>query len=613
MDTKSEILDYIKRKETAGALLITGKWGCGKTSLIKDLQKDLNQGNEFAVVMISLFGVDSIELLTKKIKQAISYIKMIKVEGKSQRIFEELNIKGKASVLASALADYSKIAKGANALLSVDFYDFINIEKEIICFDKSIKKNQSISKKLVLIFDDFERCDIDKVVLLGAINDYVENRGIKSIVVADEEKIDDDSYDEFKEKAIFKTIKIKSNYSEIIRNIISFYNESVTDYKEFLMTNIDVILCAFNDTQYENIRIIKSVIYDFERVFNTWRSFGKGETDLPIVLYEFIAISSEYKAGNYNHIEHYNLYLLSAHIENIEKETDEKKKSEMIKFANDQIRNKYRENTFTRFFQSLSKYIVDGDWNENDFYEELEKRYNITELSDSEKFFAYTIWELDSKTLKSGLQSAIQLAYDGKLNCDQLIQLFLKVNFLRTIDTLPVDNIDYSKIGFAFDERIRKIKNQEIVEKSARIYDDDNNVDDEAKSIILKIKTLDNKIIAWTGYNKIRTILQGNMENWQINMSYSIIDVFDDDLLSLFITKYDSSSNADKRKLSRMLLQLNWEDNKYSTNDEINISHNNLNNLLLYIDEKIDIETDKITQYVLKDFKMQLTEVINKS
>ena len=41
MDTMQEIMNYIEMNENNGALLITGKWGCGKTFLIKQIAEEL--------------------------------------------------------------------------------------------------------------------------------------------------------------------------------------------------------------------------------------------------------------------------------------------------------------------------------------------------------------------------------------------------------------------------------------------------------------------------------------------------------------------------------------------------------------------------------------------
>lgn len=72
MDEKQEILDFINQKEHSGALLLTGKWGCGKTYLIRGIADELNKGEQFVVVCVSLFGVDSISALNQKVKEKSS-------------------------------------------------------------------------------------------------------------------------------------------------------------------------------------------------------------------------------------------------------------------------------------------------------------------------------------------------------------------------------------------------------------------------------------------------------------------------------------------------------------------------------------------------------------
>lgn len=73
MNTVGEIRAFISQRENNGALLLTGKWGCGKTFLVNQVIEELNQGNDFIAVSISLFGVDSIELLHKEIKNKVFF------------------------------------------------------------------------------------------------------------------------------------------------------------------------------------------------------------------------------------------------------------------------------------------------------------------------------------------------------------------------------------------------------------------------------------------------------------------------------------------------------------------------------------------------------------
>lgn len=605
MNTEFEIEYCIKQKETPGALLITGKWGCGKTTLIKKIAKKLNDGKEYAVVIISLFGIDSTDTVNKVLKKEILYLKTFKINAKEKRAFENLRVKDKASLWLDALAEYSNKAKGVKALLSVNYYDFINIEKEIVC----IKDKNAISKKLVIFFDDFERCDLPKSILLGLINDYSENRGIKTIIIADEEKIQEKAYKEFKEKAICKTIKIKLDYIRIIENIIESYQENISGYKIFLKNNMNIIIKAFFDSDYDNIRIVKNAICDFERVYDAWKAFGKGIDDIPHEMYRFIAASFENKNGNYSYIEGYNICyiidkagLIDKHISINSKEYNE---------SIENITKKYKDGTFTFLNSTVGEYIVEGDWDKNCFIEELEKKYTIPEISEIDKFFSSPIWEYDSNTVKPVLEESLQCAYKGELNCDQLMRLFVRLHLLKAIDYSLVESVDYNRIELAFDNRVHKIKNNEINEKSIRIIDSYDNLDEEASSIIKKIKMLDSKMIAWKGYNEMKFILSDEVENWQFARQYKMVDVFDDDLLSAFLKKYNASNNAEKMALSDMICKTDLKNSEYSTKEEISISYNNLIKLKEEIENRIQIESDSMTRCVLEQFKTKLTEKSN--
>lgn len=105
------------------------------------------------------------------------------------------------------MSDLGYGGKIISSILSIDFSKYI-----------PIKKNFN-EKTIVLIFDDFERCGINVVDLLGFINEYCENMKLKVILVANEEKINNNddlnsnaiansnnSYATIKEKIISRTI-----------------------------------------------------------------------------------------------------------------------------------------------------------------------------------------------------------------------------------------------------------------------------------------------------------------------------------------------------------------------------------------------------------------------
>ena len=124
MDLKNELKYYIENKEHNGAVLLTGNWGCGKTYLVKDMISKNDISEEYIVICISLFGIDSVEKLEKQIKSKIFDLKT-NVNLKNYK--EKFNAIKKS---VSHLSDYFSSLKKINAVLSIDFTDLIKIEKK---------------------------------------------------------------------------------------------------------------------------------------------------------------------------------------------------------------------------------------------------------------------------------------------------------------------------------------------------------------------------------------------------------------------------------------------------------------------------------------------------
>ena len=70
MNVADELKSYVNLKEHSGAVFLTGSWGCGKTYLINEFKREIDS-NERAVLIVSLFGLESNEAVTKAIKDKI--------------------------------------------------------------------------------------------------------------------------------------------------------------------------------------------------------------------------------------------------------------------------------------------------------------------------------------------------------------------------------------------------------------------------------------------------------------------------------------------------------------------------------------------------------------
>lgn len=146
MNTVDEIRAFISQRENNGALLLTGKWGCGKTFLVNQVIEELNQGNDFIAVSISLFGVDSIELLHKEIKNKVFFSRGFeKAQKKSTKIFSR--IKNFSLDTTYILGETFPIAKSINKALTIRWQDYFNVGQYVYCCRENAKMTDHIRNK----------------------------------------------------------------------------------------------------------------------------------------------------------------------------------------------------------------------------------------------------------------------------------------------------------------------------------------------------------------------------------------------------------------------------------------------------------------------------------
>lgn len=174
------ILKYIDEEIYSYAIMIDGEWGCGKTYYIKECligaieahenQKILNNQEYKArqVIYISLYGMKSIDEISKQV-----FIKSYLSKAENATGLGKAGVKVVGTVLPTL---FDVINSKIGTSLSVDNVSD-SIEKFLPARDK------------ILIFDDLERCDCPINEILGYINSFVEQDGLKVILVANQKEI----------------------------------------------------------------------------------------------------------------------------------------------------------------------------------------------------------------------------------------------------------------------------------------------------------------------------------------------------------------------------------------------------------------------------------------
>ncbi len=574
MNIESEILDYINCNENTGALLLTGPWGCGKSYLMKQIAKDLNQEKAAAIAVISLFGLDSISAINKRVKDEYISLKLGTLGKSARKLSKKLAIlvKDGLAVAGSAAPGVTGLAaasQGLSSALSYDLFGFFDVQSTI--------GNNDSKRKFVIVFDDLERCDINsKKDILGAINNFVENKQIKVIVIADEDKIDGDDYREYKEKLISRTLCMTADYDSIIENISANYAEAADGYRDFLKENADLIKSVFAESRTSNIRMLKTILADFERVYAAWTKFGFAIEYMPWALYTFGA----------------EVYLSKAP----DKDGKPAPKRDLLFFTNegdDQYPNigKYHSS-----FITTKQWITSGTWNAALFTEELKRKYAETDMSPLDRFLTYGFWDMQQEDIDVGLPQAVSLAYAGELSKDSVITLIQKIHALNEYNIAIPVQIDYQLVEDGLEKRLLKIRNGKLEDPASHLIIKESQFDAGASHLAKSLNRFDNRIESANNREKFIQYLndRGSTSNYSIlNLN---MEEFDDELFSIFCMEYRLSNNIDRKNIALALLDLSFYSSEYSTQENMQHTTENFVKLIDFL-KALD-DTDSIAKLI---------------
>lgn len=308
---------YMMNPDPQYAVLLKGKWGCGKTHFINHWI-DAYKGNPTTAqvlesIYVSLYGLSDTKQITTAINRVICPI-----------------LYGKAAKAGKVLA---KIASAMVLKHEVDLnYDGISDLSINIGIDSlsKFKSNDSLanSKKL-LIFDDLERCDIPMKKLLGYLNFFVEQCNCHLIVIGDEDKIAEGEnkkiFGEFKEKTIGREFEIAT---DIHSALDTFVNQ--TPKNDFVVGHQEQIEKFFAMTECDNLRILRQALWDFARFEESMTGFSEDERYENIMIHvlgTYIISYCEYRGKNHELFDAWIQYAIKG--QQFDKEKIENLKSQL--------------------------------------------------------------------------------------------------------------------------------------------------------------------------------------------------------------------------------------------------------------------------------------------
>ncbi len=383
IELTNRIKQYLEL-ETNYAIIINGNYGIGKTYYIKNnlfpeiktiRVPNSDKKETFIPVSISLFGAKSIEDINKQILAELYPM----LKSNATKLATNL---GK-SIIKRFIDEPDKLLN--DITFSSD--NLIDYNKIVLCIDDIDRKSDELSLKEVF----------------GFINNLVENKGTKILLVANENKLreeidnDDSYYSVLREKVIGISVTFSANTNKIYDEIIKTkYKENNKDYFNFLTKNKDSILFRIKQNK-QNLRNLIFFLEHFKIIFNKLNNFLESNKEFDkikeIVKKEILdftlPIAIEYKTGRLNSTD--SEEIRSKYKTNFIDIASLIKKSETRKEENtysDIYAEKYITQTLdkTMYFDSIFQYILgNSSFKFSKLEEEIIDIYNPSNKQISEK------------------------------------------------------------------------------------------------------------------------------------------------------------------------------------------------------------------------------------
>ena len=325
---------YMMNPDPQYAILLKGKWGCGKTHFINHwidaYQKHDAEDKVLEPVYVSLYGLSE----TKQITTAINRVLYPILYGKAAKAGKTF-LKFMSAIVLKCDVDWDKDGNS-------DFS--MNLGLDSLSIFKS--EDEQVKKGNLLILDDLERCDVPMKKLLGYLNFFVEQCNCHLIVIGDEDKIAEGEnkkiFGEFKEKTIGREFEIATDIHSALE---TFVNQ--TPKNDFVVGHQEQIEKFFAMTECNNLRILRQALWDFSRFEESMTDFlgdSRYEDIMIHVLGTYIISYCEYRGKNHQLFDAWIRYAIKG--QQFGKEKIENLKSQLG----------YLHQRYNNIYQRLSNY-----------------------------------------------------------------------------------------------------------------------------------------------------------------------------------------------------------------------------------------------------------------
>ena len=276
------IRNYLSMEST-GALMVSGEWGCGKTYHIEKVIIPTLRQERWNPVKVSLFGIESVSEIPLRIADNYKQVESDKGE-RTEKKKNKSRLCGWGKKMVRKVV--AKVSQFASSISWLERYVDV---KTLVGNNSGLLYKLIPTENTVIILDDIERVidTIDVHTLLGVINNLVEQRGYKVIVIANNSYMQQKGEAKlvFKEKVIEKTLVYEPDVVSIFKELCGKgYSSPFTAFMtaQKAVEVIDPSYPSYKEdkgllVELHNIRILKFALAHFSKIYEVCNAFLKDE------------------------------------------------------------------------------------------------------------------------------------------------------------------------------------------------------------------------------------------------------------------------------------------------------------------------------------------------
>lgn len=326
----------------------------------------------------------------------------------------------------------------------------------------------------IICFDDLERSKLSITSTLGFINNLVEHKNLKTIILANEQEIVENSeYRRIREKVIGRDLKFTPNLIEIIPSLFKKYTHS-PQFHQYLISNQSNFLKTFTHYKIINIRILFFYLDILERLFP---HISDNQSQLIDEVVSFsLFITNEYKLGNLSSSDYgdYKGLDISTEFHRALRHANLLASSDKDHSVSPKPYADYFYDTYIidqevdyAFYPSIYDYILSGYLNETSLTKEINKRKPDSipeEIKNLNQLLNHNFYELSDSDFEELYRSVLQNAEKGKyliydyVSIANLFHRFSEEGIIsqnhRQINDILKEGIMIAKNGATINERL---------------------------------------------------------------------------------------------------------------------------------------------------------------